>query len=287
MNQSLPPQQNPKILTGDPDDDRKMGLEYVMRQHPWATPGAEAQGIVDAGAPQADSTALSRIDPVLRLVAACVKKLSEDPIYGVEIINTVGQWFIRPSLLVNSVSNLCEANVVLCLAEGERLPGRKSLRVGIAVNGLPVTGLAWHFSRAMVVRQLYTTSGPTATASLTIGGTWASGQIYTATIRTPNPASPTAENPLVVSLPYTTVIGDATNAGAAASFVAVWNANPTLAALAVASVSSGSTILLTAVNAGSLIQQSLITTSATGAGTFTLASAFTGAANPEVGLAFE
>lgn len=283
----LPPAPNQADLTGRPDDDRKLGLEYQLRRHPWATPGAEAQGVISAGGAQADSTDLSRVDPVLALVAALTKKITADPSYGVDIINTVGQYFIRPSILVNSISNLCDGNIVLCLAEGERLPGRKSLRVGLAANSSPTPKLAWHFSRAMVVRQIYTTSGPMATASLLIGGTWAAGQVYTETISTPNPTDPTSSMPLTVTLAYTTVIGDANNAGAAASFATAWNANPALAALATASVPSGSTVLLTAVNAGSLIQQSNLSTSATGTGTFTVVSRFAGALNPEAAVAFE
>lgn len=283
----LPPAPSQADLTGRPSDDRKLGLEYQLRQHPWATPQAEAQGIVSAGGSQADSTELSRVDPVLALVAALTKKITKDPSYGVDIINTVGQYFIRPSIIVNSISNLCEANIVMCLAEGERLPGRKSLRVGLAVNSSPTPKLSWIFNRAMVVRQIYTTSGATATASLTIGGTWAAGQIYSVGVQAVNPANPTGENLQHLSLSYTTVIGDANNAGAAAGFVVAWNATPTLAALAVASVSSGSTVLLTAVNAGSLIQQSVLTPSATGTGTFTLNNGFTGAVNPEAAVAFE
>lgn len=278
---------NPTVaqLTGNPDDDRKLGLEYQLRRHPWATPGAEAQGIIDGGAHA--NAALSKTDPVLALVCALTKKITAEQLYGVEVINTVGQYFIRPNILVNSISNLCEANVVLCLAEGERLPGRKSLRVGLPVNSSPTPALKWNFLRAMVVRQIYTNSGASATASMTIGGTWAAGQVYTVGVRFVSPTNPTTENTSTATLSYTTVVGDANNAGAAASFVTAWNANPTLAALAVASVSSGSTVLLTAVNPGSLIQQTVLQTSATGTGTFVVNNQFTGAVNPEVAVAFE
>lgn len=286
MNQiPLPPAPSRADLTGNPNDDRKLGLEYALRKHPFATPGAEADGIKEAGE-HADTT-LSRIDPVLHLVAALTKKITAMPEFGVWNVTTIGQYFIRPGLLVMTVTNLCSASIVLCLAEGERTPGRKVLVTGLAAYSLPVTGLNLHFSRAMVVRQIYTTSGADATASMTIGGTWAVGQIYTASIQSPNPANPTGETPLLVTLSYTTVTGDATNAGAAASFVIAWNANPTLAALAVASVSSGSTVLLTAVNPGSLIEQSHLTPSATGTGTFVVNSPFTGAINPEASVAFQ
>jgi hypothetical protein len=270
-------------LTGDATDSRKLGLEYALRQHPWATPGAEGSGIVESGANAA--APLSHPDPVASFVAYLEKRVTPESQYGVYIVTTVGQYFIRPAILVMSISNLCNQNIVVVLAEGERLPGRRSLQVGLVANALPATSLTWHFSRALVVRQIYTTTGASAAASLLIGGTWANGQIYTATITSPDPANP-AGTPLTVTLSYTTVAGDANNAGAAVSFAAAWNANPTLASLATAST-SGSTVILTAVNAGSLIQQSTISTSATGTGTFTVTSAFAGATNPEAGIAFK
>jgi hypothetical protein len=286
MNQlPLPLAPNPADLTGNPNDDRKLGLEYALRKHPFATPGAEAKGIIDAG--HDANTALSKIDPIHTLVAALCKKIIERDHHGVWNVTTPGQYFIRPSLLVQSVINLCSANIVLCLAEGERTPGRKVIVVGIAAYGQPTTSLRTHFSRAMVVRQIYTTSGAVATASMTIGGTWVAGQVYSVTITSPNPTNPTAETPVTYTLSYTTVTGDANNAGAAASFATAWNAVPGLAALATASVSSGSTVLLTAVNAGSLIEQSQLAPSATGTGTFVVNNAFTGAVNPEATVAFE
>lgn len=271
-------------LSGNPTDSRKLGLEFALRQHPWATPGAEGSGIIEGGA-NADAP-LSKPDPVASFIAYLEKRVTPESQFGVYHVTTVGQYFIRPAILVQSISNLTDQNIVIVLAEGERLPGRTSLRAGLIANTLPVTGLRWHFSRALVVRQLYTTTGASATASLLIGGTWAAGQVYIETITTPNPADP-AGAPLTVSLAYTTVIGDANNAGAAASFAAAWNANPTLASLATASVPSGSIVLLTATNPGSLIMQSTISTSATGTGTFTVTSAFVGAANPAAGIAFE
>lgn len=272
-------------LTGDPTDSRKLGLEYALRQHPWATPGAEGSGIIAPD--QSDAPVrLSHPDPVASFVAYLEKRVTPESQFGVYHVTTVGQYFIRPSILVQSISNLVDQNIVVVLAEGERLPGRTSLRVGLVANALPATGLRWHFSRALVVRQIYTTTGASATASLLIGGTWTAGNVYLATITSPNPADP-AGAPLTVSLPYTTVIGDANNAGAAASFAAAWNANPTLASLATASVPSGSTVLLTAVNPGSLIMQSTISASQIGTGTFTVASAFAGASNPAAGIAFQ
>jgi hypothetical protein len=272
-------------LQGDSTDSRKLGLEYALRQHPWATPGAEGSGIIAPD--QSDAPVqLSRQDPVASLISYLENRRTPESQFGVYHVTTVGQYFIRPAILVQSISNLVDQNIVVVLAEGERLPGRTSLRVGLIANTLPVTGLRWHFSRALVVRQIYTTTGASATASLLIGGTWAAGQVYSATITSPNPADPTGA-PLTVTLAYTTVVGDANNAGAAASFAAAWNANLTLASLATASVPSGSIVLLTAVNPGSLIMQSTVSTSATGTGTFTVTSPFAGAANPSAGIAFE
>jgi hypothetical protein len=286
MNQQIPAPVPAARLTGDPSDSRKLGLEYALRQHPWATPTAEADGIVSADHSDA-AVQLSRVDPVLSIVAAITKRISEPVQYGTYIVTTPGQYFIRPSILVNAVSNLCDGDIVICLAEGERLPGRKLFRAGLVANGLPYAAGKFYFNRALVVRQIFTTSGPVATASLLIGGTWANGQVYTAVISTPNPADPASSTPITVSLAYTTVVGDLNNAGAAASFAAAWNANPTLAALATASVPSGSTVLLTAIKPGSLIQQSILTTSATGTGTFAVSSPFAGALNPDASISFE
>jgi hypothetical protein len=280
----LPPAPDPSELRGNPNDDRKLGLEYALRKHPFATPGAEAKGINDGGANA--SADLSKIDPVLHLVAALAKKITADDHHGVWTVTTPGQYFIRPSLLVQSIINTCSANIVVCLAEGERTPGRKVIVVGLPAYGMPATNLACHFSRAMVVRQIFSTSGPDATATATIGGTWNSGQTYTVSIQSPNPTNPTSETPLQFTVSYSTVVGDANNAGAAASFVDAWNAS-FASVLATANVSSGSTIIFTAVYPGSLIQQSALSTSATGAGTFVVNMPFNGATNPDATVAFE
>jgi hypothetical protein len=272
----------PDSLQANPED-RKLGLEYALRQHPWATPGAEAHGMIEAE--KSDSpVVLSRQDPVAAWMDFLDKRNGPPPQYGVYHVTTVGQYFIRPQILVNSISNLCDATIVIILAEGERLPGRTSLRAGLVANGLPVSSLTWLFNRALVVKQLYTTTGPTATASATIGGTWVAGQVYTMTITAPNPADPGGA-PITATLAYTAVVGDLNNSGTATSFAAAWNANATLASLATAAA-VGAVITFTAANPGSLIQQATLSPSATGTGTFVLDNAFAGATNPAAGIAF-
>lgn len=271
-------------------DPRNNSLAFALRSHPYVTPAAEASGImqpVDQTFGYEPPDLGPSYDPTMGMIAGLTKRLTQlDRQPGAYDADTPGQVFQRPRVIVTAISNLTNQTINVTLGEGMGATSRTRLAMTIPV-GTPPTSFEFPFNNALTVKQLYTTTGASAKATLTVGGTWAIGNVLSTMFTAIDISRATPQNPEVrvqIALNYTIVVGDINNSGSATSFAAAWNGNTTLASYALASA-VGAVITLTAVQAGSLIQQSQLQSTATNASTF-VTTPFQGAANPGASIAY-
>jgi hypothetical protein len=260
--------------------DRKLGLEYTQRQHPFATPIAEAHGMTQPIEQNPDDDTPIITDPSIGMVQHLLESAKNRQIRQPfrQQITQAGYTFIRPSIFVTSISNLGDNAIDVVLVEGESTQGPKAQRIRLA-TGAPCPLQDCFFNRAFTVSYLATTDGPQSSATLTVGGTWNAGQTYFLTITMPNRNDITNPNKIVVPIVYQTVAGDANNNGVATQVANAINANALLAASFTAT-SANNIVTITANTAGSAWNRTIIDNSGgTGAGNMS-ASTFAGAALP-------
>jgi hypothetical protein len=263
----------------NPDYDwRKRGAD-MQKLHPTGTPTAVAAAIAkvqESTYEQVPDVALPTPEETFAFLGKALAGLAQNMARDYWRISRNGPGLVmrNPRIVLQTILNVCPANVFIGLTNADGGPASPYGLI-VAANSVSPT-LDCLYTGVLWITQLSTVSGTANAASVAVGGTEATGQVYAFTINI------TGFGPVPIT--YTAIGGD-TNTTVAAALAAAVNASA--AGPYITAGNTGTAVTLTAKLLGSQTNgYNIGAASATGTGTLT-ATSFSGATAPLVELAGE